>query len=255
MSTWRSIYFINSNSPLISKIINLHDYIIMFITIILSSIIVLLLTTAKKSPVSVNFKEDQTLEIIWTTLPILILILIALPSLKTLYCIEENNPSITIKATGHQWYWSYAYPELSEKEFDRYIKPSEGSSFRLIQADNSIKIPYILNTRLLVSSEDVIHSWTIPSLALKRDAIPGRINQISIWNSRPGVFFGQCSEICGANHSFMPITIEVINLKSFTRGIFLNGWKFKQWSLKPSIVLTFVNIVNYYNINMSNLSK
>lgn len=214
MSTWSKISIINGNSPLIEKIIILHDYIIIFILLITTAILTILIITIKKTTHFVNFKERQNIEILWTLSPAIILIIIAIPSIKTLYSLEESNPMITVKATGHQWYWSYTYPEINNIEFDRYIKPRTIKNMRLLQVDNTLKIPYIINTRFLISSEDVIHAWTIPSLAVKTDAIPGRINQLNIWIKRPGTYFGQCSEICGANHRFMPIIIEVINIKN-----------------------------------------
>jgi len=217
MSTWINKSLINSCSPLIQNIIILHDYIIIFIVLITTCILFILITTIKKSIYFNNFKESQKIEIIWTLIPIIILTLIAIPSLKTLYSIEEAQPIITIKTTGHQWYWRYIYPEINNIEFDRYIKPSFLKNIRLTQTDNIVKIPYNINTRFLISSEDVIHAWTIPAIAVKADAVPGRINQLNLWRNRPGIFFGQCSEICGANHRFIPITLEISNLKTIIK--------------------------------------
>lgn len=119
---------------------------------------------------------------------------------------------------GHQWYWSYEYSDFPSKEFDSYIIPLEErnqSSVRLLEVDNFTVLPFGFQVRNLVSSADVLHSWTIPSIGVKVDAVPGRLNQLNIWFSRPGIFFGQCSEICGANHRFMPISIEAISLNDF----------------------------------------
>lgn len=163
--------------------------------------------------------ERQAIEFIWTILPAVILIFIALPSLKILYIIEETNkPIITIKAIGHQWFWSYEYSDFKKIEFDSYIKPTidlEDNEFRLLETDNRLVLPFNTQTRILITSSDVIHSWTIPSLGIKVDASPGRINQGNILMNRPGLFYGQCSEICGANHRFMPIVLERININSF----------------------------------------
>lgn len=163
--------------------------------------------------------EGQLIELIWTIIPALILIFIALPSLKILYLLEEvNNPLITIKAIGHQWYWSYEYSDFKKIEFDSYIKPVvelRENEFRLLDTDNRLVIPYNTQTRLLVTSTDVIHSWTVPSVGVKVDASPGRINQRNILINRPGLFFGQCSEICGSYHSFIPIVVESVNLNVF----------------------------------------
>lgn len=163
--------------------------------------------------------ERQAIELIWTILPAIILIFIALPSLKILYMIEETNkPIITIKAIGHQWFWSYEYSDFKKIEFDSYIKPTtdlEDNEFRLLETDNRLVLPYNTQTRILITSSDVIHSWTIPSLGIKVDASPGRINQGNILINRPGLFYGQCSEICGANHRFIPIVLERININRF----------------------------------------
>ena len=172
--------------------------------------------------------DGQMIEIIWTVLPALILIVLALPSLRLLYLIDETTePRITLKTIGHQWYWRYEYSDFNEIEFDSYIIPENtlnNREFRLLEVDNRVILPYLTQIRLLVTAADVIHSWTIPSLGIKADAVPGRLNQLNILFNRPGVFFGQCSEICGANHSFIPISVEAINPYDFLSWI-------KQYSL------------------------
>nr|AOY39827.1 cytochrome c oxidase subunit 2 [Pityogenes trepanatus] len=163
--------------------------------------------------------EGQLIEMIWTILPALILIIIAMPSLRILYIIDEiYNPSISIKAIGHQWYWSYEYSDYKKIEFDSYMIPSNEMNkfnFRLLDVDNRMIVPFNSQIRILTTSADVIHSWAVPSLGVKIDSTPGRLNQMTIFINRTGLFFGQCSEICGANHSFMPICIEAINPKFF----------------------------------------
>nr|YP_009441944.1 cytochrome c oxidase subunit II [Pityogenes bidentatus]AOY40165.1 cytochrome c oxidase subunit 2 [Pityogenes bidentatus] len=163
--------------------------------------------------------EGQLIEMIWTILPAMILIIIALPSLRILYIIDEIlNPNITIKTIGHQWYWSYEYSDYKKIEFDSYMIPindSKNFNFRLLDVDNRLVVPFNSQIRILTTSADVIHSWAVPSLGVKIDSTPGRLNQTSIFINRTGLFFGQCSEICGANHSFMPICIEAINPKFF----------------------------------------
>nr|ALM30844.1 cytochrome c oxidase subunit 2 [Procambarus fallax] len=163
--------------------------------------------------------ESQEVEIIWTILPAIILIFIAFPSLRLLYLLDEiNNPSITLKTIGHQWYWSYEYSDFLDLEFDSYMVGTADlseSGFRLLDVDNRVVLPMNSQVRMLVSAVDVIHSWTVPALGMKADAIPGRLNQISFFINRPGLFFGQCSEICGANHSFMPIVVESVSVNSF----------------------------------------
>lgn len=152
-------------------------------------------------------------------MPALTLLFIALPSLKILYLIDEvNNPLITIKAIGHQWYWRYEYSELKNIEVESYIKPInelKNREFRLLDVDNRLILPIKSNIRILVTSSDVIHSWTIPRIGLKIDGTPGRINQGNLNMNRPGLIYGQCSEICGANHRFIPIVVERISINQF----------------------------------------
>lgn len=177
--------------------------------------------------------EGQTIELIWTIFPAVILIFIAIPSLKLLYLLDEsNNPLLTIKTIGHQWYWSYEYRDFKNIEFDSYIIPLSDlniNNFRLLDVDNRISLPYNTNIRILVTAADVLHSWTIPSLRVKIDATPGRLNQINFFINRTGLFFGQCSEICGANHRFIPIVLERISPKNFIKWVTnfnsLDDWK------------------------------
>nr|YP_010363449.1 cytochrome c oxidase subunit II [Atkinsoniella curvata]UNZ12550.1 cytochrome c oxidase subunit II [Atkinsoniella curvata] len=219
MSSWMTLSFQDAVSPIMEQLIMFHDHtmmIIMMITVIVSYMMVTLFINKF---INRLLLEGQMIELIWTIMPAFLLIFIALPSLRILYLLEEiNNPLITIKAVGHQWFWSYEYSDFKKIEFDSYMKPTnelELNEFRLLDTDNRITLPYNINTRILVTSTDVIHSWTIPSLGIKIDASPGRINQGGIMMNRPGLYFGQCSEICGANHSFMPIVMESVNLKSF----------------------------------------
>ncbi|YP_004021552.1 cytochrome c oxidase subunit II (mitochondrion) [Alosa sapidissima] len=163
--------------------------------------------------------DSQEIEIVWTVLPAVILILIALPSLRILYLMDEiNDPHLTIKAMGHQWYWSYEYTDYEDLGFDSYMVPTQDlvpGQFRLLETDHRMVVPMESPIRVLVSAEDVLHSWAVPALGVKMDAVPGRLNQTAFIASRPGVFYGQCSEICGANHSFMPIVVEAVPLEHF----------------------------------------
>lgn len=167
--------------------------------------------------------EEQSIETVWTLIPTITLIFIALPSLRLLYLLDEVNiPSLTLKTIGHQWYWSYEYSDFSNVEFDAYIIPTqelEARQFRLLDVDNRTTLPFKTQVRCLITAADVLHSWTVPSLGVKADAVPGRLNQVSFLINRPGLIFGQCSEICGANHSFMPIVIESVNIKTFSKWI------------------------------------
>nr|AYV91137.1 cytochrome c oxidase subunit II [Parantica sita]UXD06479.1 cytochrome c oxidase subunit II [Parantica sita]WAX37258.1 cytochrome c oxidase subunit 2 [Parantica sita] len=221
MATWSNFNFQNSASPLMEQIIFFHDHtliILLMITILISYLMINMFFNKYTNRFLI---EEQMIELIWTILPAFTLIFIALPSLRLLYLLDEiNNPLITLKSIGHQWYWSYEYSDFSNIEFDSYmIQPQNIHNFRLLDVDNRIILPMNNQIRILVTATDVIHSWTIPALGIKIDANPGRLNQMSFFINRPGIYFGQCSEICGANHSFMPIVIESISINNFIEWI------------------------------------
>nr|WAP91504.1 cytochrome c oxidase subunit II [Grimpoteuthis sp.] len=219
MALWGQTGFQDANSPLMEQLIFFHDHSMFILIIILTMVMYMafLLMTNKFSCLLIS--ESQKIETIWTIIPSLILLFLALPSLRLLYLFDEtNNPLLSIKVMGHQWYWSYEYSDFINIEFDSYMTPTENltsGDYRLLETDHHLIVPMKTNMRMIISSTDVIHSWTVPSLGIKIDAIPGRLNQLMIYTSRPGIFYGQCSEICGANHSFMPISLEVINMNSF----------------------------------------
>nr|QAY82018.1 cytochrome c oxidase subunit II [Omophoita sp. REN-2018] len=223
MSTWKSFMLQDSSSPLMEQLSYFHDHTLLILLIITVLVGQLMITLFFNTFSHRYLLEGQLIEIIWTILPTITLIFIAIPSLHLIYILDEiNNPIITIKVMGHQWYWSYEYSDFNKIEFDSYMIPindMNNFNFRLIDVDNRMIIPFETNIRILVTAMDVIHSWTIPSLGVKIDATPGRLNQMSFNINRPGLFFGQCSEICGANHSFMPIVIESISPKIFTNWI------------------------------------
>nr|AOY39658.1 cytochrome c oxidase subunit 2 [Scolytinae sp. BMNH 1040065] len=200
-----------------------HDHTMMILIIITILVSQMLLSMLFNKFINRYLLEGQMIETIWTILPALILIIIALPSLRLLYILDENlNPTISVKAIGHQWYWSYEYSDYKNIEFDSYMTPLEelkSSMFRLLDVDNRLIMPFNTKIRILTTSSDVIHSWTIPSLGVKIDSVPGRLNQSNFMINRTGLLFGQCSEICGANHSFMPITIESISPEYFLNWI------------------------------------
>lgn len=213
MPIWCKINTQNRSSPLIEQLTFFHDHSLIVILIITSISLYSLLTNFYSTNFNQILIEAQEIEIFWTTFPAFMLIFIAIPSIKTLYLIEENlNPAINIKVTGFQWYWIYEYINLLTEKLNSIISNSNKS--RLISSSIHLVIPQNLTTRLLITSKDVIHSWTIPSSGLKVDAIPGRINQIYINPNRSRIFIGQCSEICGAGHSFIPIILETPNIKN-----------------------------------------
>nr|DAC76924.1 TPA_asm: cytochrome c oxidase subunit II [Tetraponera aethiops] len=220
MNTW-IMGLQNSNSPTYDMMIFFHDFTMMILTFI-TILIFLIMSSLKFNHYSNRFLlEGNFIEIIWTIMPMIILIFIAIPSIKILYLTDEmffNN--LTIKAIGHQWFWSYEYSNVNNVEFDSFMKPhSNMEDFRLLDVDNRCILPFNLPIRVITTSTDVIHSWTVPSMGVKIDSTPGRLNQSLIWMYRPGLFFGQCSEICGINHSFMPIVIESTNLINFKKWI------------------------------------
>nr|YP_010350308.1 cytochrome c oxidase subunit II [Ixodes australiensis]UOK09737.1 cytochrome c oxidase subunit 2 [Ixodes australiensis] len=220
MMTWSNIMFSDSNSPIMEQMIFFHDHSMLIITMITIITLYMIINILTNSFSSRFLMEGQEIETIWTIIPAITLIFIAFPSLRLLYLLDESfSSSITIKVIGHQWYWSYEYSDFNI-EFDSFMIPSSDmslNSFRLLDVDNRVVIPYNLNIKFMITSADVIHSWTIPSQGIKMDAVPGRLNQFSSLSNRPGLYFGQCSEICGANHSFMPISLEVSSVNNFIK--------------------------------------
>nr|ABB83948.1 cytochrome oxidase II [Simulium parnassum] len=212
MATWSNLGLQDSASPLMEQLNFFHDHtllILIMITILVGYLMFMLFFNKFTNRFLLH---GQTIEIIWTILPAIVLMFIALPSLRILYLLDEiNNPAITLKTIGHQWYWSYEYSDFLNLEFDSYMIPTnelETNGFRLLDVDNRIVLPMNTQIRILVTAADVLHSWTVPALGVKVDGTPGRLNQTNFLMNRPGLFFGQCSEICGANHSFMPIVLE-----------------------------------------------
>nr|QIV24811.1 cytochrome c oxidase subunit II [Teispes insularis] len=226
MATWKTLLLQDSASPLMEQLSFFHDHTLMILVIITALVGQMLISLFFNKLSHRYLLEGQLIEIIWTILPAVTLIFIALPSLRLLYILDEvSSPAITIKAIGHQWYWSYEYSDFKNIEFDSYMIPVNELSpfnFRLLDVDNRVVVPYELQIRMMVTAADVIHSWTVPALGIKIDATPGRLNQTSLTTSRPGLFYGQCSEICGANHSFMPIVIESISAKYFVKWVTKN---------------------------------
>lgn len=207
------------------ELIFLHDYINLILVFIIRFICVLIIIILINTYINKILLERQIIECIWTLIPALILIQIAIPSLLLLYILDEAiDSSLTLKVIGHQWFWRYEYSDFwhfSNKtpiEFDSYIIPENELRkriYRLLDVDNRVVVPISTHIRILVSSTDVLHAWTVPSLGVKVDAVPGRLNQLKFLCQRPGLYSGQCSEICGANHRFIPIMIEVVNLEEF----------------------------------------
>lgn len=218
-------------TPIAQGIQDLHHDIFFFLIAIVVFVTWMLLRTLwhfheSKNPVPSKIIHGTTIEIIWTLTPSVILMTLAIPSFALLYSMDEIvDPGVTIKAIGHQWYWSYEYsdytdatPDGASIAFDSYMLPQdelEEGDLRLLEVDNRVVLPIHTHVRVLTTAADVIHSWAVPSLGVKCDAIPGRLNQTSVFLQRPGVFYGQCSELCGANHGFMPIVVEGVSLHEY----------------------------------------
>nr|WVH38356.1 cytochrome c oxidase subunit II [Carausius morosus] len=219
MTTWPSITLQNSSSPLMEQLIMFHDHIMFILTMIVTVVMYIMIMMLKNNYSDRNLLESQLIELIWTVTPAATLFFIATPSLRLLYLMDEiNNPSMTIKAIGHQWFWSYEYSDLNNTEMESYMMSLDNTNnIRLMDVDNRLILPSSTLIRMLVTSTDVIHSWTIPSTGVKIDSMPGRLNQTKLMINRNTLLFGQCSEICGANHSFMPIVVESIPIKSFIK--------------------------------------
>nr|QXT44663.1 cytochrome c oxidase subunit 2 [Anoplotermes sp. G17-067] len=219
MTTWLNMTLQDSASPIMEQLIYFHDHALMIMLMIITAVFYTMISIIQNKQTSRFMLEGQMIETVWTIAPAIILVFIAMPSLRLLYLMDEiHNPVLTLKTVGHQWYWSYEYSDFTKLEFDSYMVPQEDmqmDTFRLLDTDNRVVLPMNSPIRMIVTAADVLHSWTVPSLGVKSDATPGRLNQVSFSINRPGILYGQCSEICGANHSFMPITIESVSTNQF----------------------------------------
>lgn len=217
--------FQDAATPMMEEIIYFHDQIMFIIFVILTIVLWLIISALTNRYYNKYLFEGTLIEIIWTLIPAGVLVFIAFPSLKLLYLMDEVvDPALTIKAIGHQWYWSYEYSDYSPEiiEFDSYMIPTSDlntGDLRLLEVDNRLVVPIETQVRVIVTAADVLHSFAVPSLSVKIDAVPGRLNQTSFFIKRPGVFYGQCSEICGANHSFMPIVIEAVSVDKYVNWV------------------------------------
>jgi cytochrome c oxidase subunit II len=210
--------------PIKREIIVLHDMVLVIITLITIFVGVLLgwvmyRYTAERNPVASRTSHHPVLEILWTVIPVLILVVIAIPSFRLIYYEDRTyDPDLTIKVTGHQWYWEYAYPDNGNIDFSSYFVPDnqlKPGQLRLLTVDHDLVVPVHKNIRILVTSGDVIHSFFVPALGVQRYAIPGRTIETWMRVSKEGLIHGECNQICGTNHSRMPITIRAVSEKEF----------------------------------------
>ena len=230
--------FQDAATPIMEGIVDLHNYIFMYLVLIFTFVLVIFANiiydflyrfNLPTKPQDIEFRRDlldgnaithgTVLELIWTILPIVILVLIAVPSFVLLYAMDEVvQPTLTLKVVGHQWYWSYEYTNVTTNGYQEiamdsnmvFDDESNKGELRLLQVDKVFMLPIETHVNVIITSHDVLHSWAVPSLGVKVDAVPGRLNQLSVFIKREGVYYGQCSELCGVNHGFMPIMIKAL---------------------------------------------
>jgi cytochrome c oxidase subunit II len=212
-------------SPVMTDIAWFHDVLLVIITAIMAFVLILLLIVmirfnARANPTPSRTTHNAVIEVIWTIFPVIILVAIAVPSFRLLF-LELDTPKadLTVKATGKQWYWSYNYPDNGNFEFDSILvedKDLKAGQPRLLTVDNEMVVPVNKVVHVLVTGADVIHSFAVPSFGIKIDAVPGRLNDTWFKATSEGRFHGQCSELCGKDHAFMPITVRVVNDAEFT---------------------------------------
>jgi cytochrome c oxidase subunit 2 len=222
-SPWQ-LGFQESVTPVMDNIISFHDFLLYIITGIAGFVLVLLLIVmfrfnARANPVPSRTTHNTLIEVLWTVIPIVILLVIAVPSFKLLF-LQLNLPAadMTVKATGKQWYWSYSYPDNGKFEFDSLMLKADelkADQPRLLSVDNEMVVPVNKTVHVIVTGADVIHAFAVPSFGVKIDAIPGRINETWFKATREGMYYGQCSELCGKDHAFMPIAVRVVSEQAF----------------------------------------
>lgn len=215
-------------SERMSDIITLHTFVLYIITAICLFVLgllvwIMLRFNARANPTPTATTHNTVLEVMWTIIPVLILVTIAVPSFRLLYFEETLPPAdLTVKAIGKQWYWTYQYPDNGNFSFDAQMTPDRRAAPvvpngepRLLGTNNHVVVPVNKNIRIITTGADVIHSWAIPAFGVKMDAVPGRINQTWFKAQKEGIYYGECSELCGARHAFMPITVEVVSQEKF----------------------------------------
>lgn len=234
-------------SPLMEELHSFHNFLLWIISAIVIFVggllgYVCIKFNAKANPIPAKFSHNVIIEVLWTIVPVIILVIIAIPSFRILHMMEKTPPSdLTIKVVGYQWYWHYIYPDNENIEFDSYLITRENlkpGQRRLLEVDNRIVIPENTTVKFLITAGDVLHSFAVPSLGIKTDAVPGRINETWTKVTKKGVYYGQCSELCGVNHGFMPIAIEVVSKEDFEKWVVTAKAKFASKNLTPWNVKT-----------------
>jgi len=214
-------------SPTMASIKEFHDLLLVIISCIAVFVMILLgyvlvRFNAKSNPVPSKTTHNTVIEVLWTAVPVMILVIIAIPSFKLLYFMDHTTePDMTLKVIGHQWYWSYEYPDHGNFTFDAnmtFAEDLEDKSLRMMETDNHVVLPVGKKVRLLFTADDVIHSWGVPALGVKLDTVPGRLNETWVEITKPGMYYGFCSELCGVNHSYMPVAVRAVSEDEF------NAW-------------------------------
>jgi cytochrome c oxidase subunit II len=220
------ISFQEAASPVMEQIQWFHDFLFWVIVAITLFVLALMCYCAvkfneKSNPTPSRTTHNTALEVLWTAIPILILVAIAVPSFRLLYFMDRTaNPEMTLKVVSHQWYWSYYYPDHGNLNFTSNMIPAEdlkAGQPRLLTVDNEVVLPIETNIRLLVTSEDVIHNFAVPAFGLKVDTVPGRTNESWVRITKEGTYYGQCSELCGLNHGFMPVQVRAVSKQAFAQ--------------------------------------
>ena len=216
--------FQNPATDLMGSVVGLHNIILIVMTLVTLFVLFLLFYvsfrfSAKRNPIPSTRTHNTVVEVLWTAIPIVILVVLAIPSFKLLYQQEKSeNYDMTVKVIGHQWYWEYEYPDHGDFYFESYMIQDEDlqeGDLRLLTVDNPLVIPANKNIQILITAGDVLHSWAVPSMGLKTDAVPGRLNETWVNVKEPGIYRGQCSEICGTGHGFMPVVVKVLPESEF----------------------------------------
>lgn len=214
-------------TPVMEDLTAFHDFLMVIITAIVLLVTALLIIVMvrfnrKANPTPSRTTHNTAIEVIWTVVPVMILVMIAIPSFRLLYKqLSVPEAELTVKATGYQWYWGYEYPDNGDVSFDSNMVADadlQPGQPRLLTADNPLVVPVDTTVRVIVTGADVIHSWAVPSFGVKIDAIPGRLNETWFRVEKPGTYYGQCSELCGQSHAFMPVEVKAVSKEEF------NAW-------------------------------